>query len=122
MKALNQYQKEMVLSFSTLMEQRDDNTGGHIRRTSKYVELLAKELRNRGFYNTILTNDYISDLTQVAPMHAKRGGEIILDTFGRLDDKSYVKMAYEVATYHHEKWDIFWDIKEKVIETYHSCE
>ena len=134
MKALNQYHKEMVLSFSTLMEQRDDNTGGHIRRTSMYVELLAKELRNRGFYSDILTNDYIADLTQVAPMHdigkiavpdiilqkqgaltkeeyeimkmhAKRGGEIILDTFGRLDDKSYVEMAYQVATYHHEKWD-----------------
>lgn len=134
MKALDQYHKEMVLSFSTLMEQRDDNTGGHIRRTSMYVELLARELRSRGFHSDILSNDYISDLTQAAPMHdigkiaipdmilqkqgrllpeefeimkmhAKRGGEIILDTFGRLDDKAYVDMAYQVATYHHEKWD-----------------
>ena len=132
MKELGQYHSEMVMSFSTLVEQRDGNTGGHIRRTSMYVELLARELRNRGFYEDILTNDYIKTLTQAAPMHdigkiavpdiilqkpgrlneeeyeimkkhAKRGGEIILDTFGRLDDKAYVEMAYQVATYHHEK-------------------
>ena len=134
MKELEKYHTEMVVNFSTLVEQRDDNTGGHIRRTSMYVELLARELRNRGFYKDILTNDYIADLTQAAPMHdigkiavpdlilqkngrlteeeyeimkkhARRGGEIILDTFGRLDDKAYVDMAYQVATYHHEKWD-----------------
>lgn len=134
MKALNQYQKEMVLSFATLMEQRDNNTGGHIRRTSMYVELLAKELRKSGFYRDTLTNDYIFALTHVAPMHdigkiaipdmilqkpgrltseeyelmkthSKRGGEIILDTFGRLDEQANMEMAYQIATCHHERWD-----------------
>ena len=42
---------------------------------------------------------------EIMKMHAKRGGEIILDTFGRLDNKEYLKMAYRVAQYHHEKWD-----------------
>ena len=37
------------MGFATLVENRDDNTGGHIRRTTAYVKLLAEELRSRGF-------------------------------------------------------------------------
>ena len=37
--------------------------------------------------------------------HAAHGGAIILDTFGNLDNADYVDMAYQVAYYHHEKWN-----------------
>ena len=37
--------------------------------------------------------------------HAPRGGEIIKETFTGLDDKEYQKIAYEVARFHHEKWN-----------------
>lgn len=131
---LSCYQREMVMGFATLVETKDGSTGGHIRRTSLYVKLLAEELRQNGFYKDVLTKDYINHLCQAAPMHdigkiavpdvilqkpgkltdeeftimkqhAAKGGEIIRQTFGHLENKEYTQMAYEVARYHHEKWN-----------------
>ena len=34
---LQDYSNEMVMGFATLVENRDDNTGGHIKRTTAYV-------------------------------------------------------------------------------------
>lgn len=66
---LRGYNKEMVMSFSTLVESRDDNTGGHIQRSTAYVEILANELKDRGLFTEELTKDYIKDLVMAAPMH-----------------------------------------------------
>lgn len=131
---LNQYNKEMVMSFATIVENRDGSTGGHIRRTTAYVRLLAEELLHRGFYREQLTQDYINSLVMAAPMHdigkiaipdavlqkpgkltaeeyetmkthAARGGQIIRETLGHLGDSSHAEVSYEVATHHHEKWN-----------------
>lgn len=131
---LKKYNKEMVTGFATLVENRDDNTGGHIKRTTEYVRLLAQELKDRGLYKEELTKDYINNLVMAAPMHdvgkiaipdailqkpgkltdeeyeimkthAKRGGKIIKETFGHIADDEYEEMAYEVAMHHHEKWN-----------------
>lgn len=131
---LRAHNKEMVMGFATLVENRDDNTGGHIRRTTEYVKLLAEELRNRGIYREQLTKDYIKNLVMAAPMHdvgkiaipdailqkpgklteeeyevmkthAARGGKIIQETFGLMGEDEYENMAYEVARHHHEKWN-----------------
>lgn len=131
---LSHYHKEMVMGFATLVENKDGSTGGHIKRTSLYVKLLAEELRRRGCYKEVLTKDYINNLCKAAPMHdigkiavsdeilqkpgklsaeefeamklhAQRGGEIIEETFGHLENKEYTQMAYQVARFHHEKWN-----------------
>lgn len=131
---LSRYHKEMVMGFATLVENKDGSTGGHIKRTSLYVKLLTEELRHRGFYKDVLTKDYINNLCRSAPMHdigkvsvpdvilqkpgkltdeefeamkqhAAKGGEIIRETFGHLENKEFTQMAYEVSRYHHEKWN-----------------
>ena len=131
---ISRYHSEMVMGFANLIENRDDSTGGHIKRTSMYVELIAKELRERGYYQNVLTKDYISNLLKAAPMHdigkicvpdailqkpgrlteeefammklhAENGGKIIQETFGKLGNEEYLQMAYEVARFHHEKWN-----------------
>lgn len=131
---LAQYHKEMVMGFATLVENKDGSTGGHIKRTTMYVKLLAEELLRRGGYEEVLTEEYIKNLCMAAPMHdigkisipdvvlqkpgkltveefeiikthAESGGRIIEETFGHLGDKAYTKMAYQVARYHHEKWN-----------------
>lgn len=131
---LSHYHSEMVMGFATLIENRDDSTGGHIKRTSMYVKLIAEELRKRGYYKNILTSDYIANLIKAAPMHdigkisvpdailqkpgkltaeefeimkrhSETGGKIIQETFANFGNEEYLKMAYEVARHHHEKWN-----------------
>ena len=131
---LKHYNDETVTAFATLVENRDDNTGGHIKRTKGYVSILLGEMRENPAYHMVLTEDYIQDVIKAAPMHdigkiatpdsilqkpgkltdeefaimkehAPRGGEIIKETFAGLDDKEYQKIAYEVARFHHEKWN-----------------
>lgn len=131
---LQTYHQEMVRGFASLVENRDSSTGGHIKRTTEYVRMLAEELRTRGFYQNELTKDYIENLVMAAPMHdvgkiaipdailqkpgkltdeeydmmkthAAKGGELIKENFGHMGDEKYQRMAYEVARYHHEKWN-----------------
>ncbi len=133
-KELSHFHTETVMSFANLIENRDNSTGGHIKRTSRYVELIADELRNRGYYSEILTKDYINNLLKAAPMHdigkisvpdavlqkpgrltdeefdemkkhAAKGGDIVREIFRNLGDEDFRGMAYEVARYHHEKWN-----------------
>lgn len=131
---LSHSHNEMVMGFATLVENKDGSTGGHIKRTTAYVKLLAEELRNRGFYKEELTDEYLENLYRAAPMHdigkiavpdlvlqkpgkltdeefevikthTVKGGNIIKDTFGHLENEQYTNMAFEVARYHHEKWN-----------------
>lgn len=131
---LSQYHDEMIMGFATLVENKDDSTGGHIKRTTAYTKLLSQELLARGFYTDELTKDYRRNLAKAAPMHdigkiaipdailqkpgrltpeefdvmkthAARGGQIIRDTFGKLGEEQYRDVAYQVARYHHEKWN-----------------
>ena len=128
------HNQEMICGFATLVENRDENTGGHIKRTSIYVDLLARELQRTGKYTEILSDEFIECLSMVAPLHdigkvaipdsilckpgkltdeefeimkthSSKGGEIINEVFRHSSDENYKKMAYEVARYHHEKWN-----------------
>lgn len=131
---LRMHQQEMVMGFSTLVENRDGSTGGHIRRTTEYVRMLAEELYQKGFYPEELTTDLIENLVLAAPLHdvgkisipdsilqkpgkltdaeyeimkthAQRGGAIIQELFSNTGNNDYQKIAYEVALHHHEKWN-----------------
>ena len=131
---LEHYHHEMVMGFATLVENKDDNTGGHIRRSSAYAFMIAKNLRKNKAYKNVITKDFLDNLVQSAPMHdigkigipdailqkpgkltdeefekmkehPVIGGKIIKDTFGHLFNGEYENMAYQVAMYHHEKWN-----------------
>lgn len=131
---IKRYNKDMVTSFATLVENRDDSTGGHVKRTQYYVSLLLDEMKKTGEYKEVLSKDYYDNLIMAAPMHdigkigtpddilqkpgkltdeeyeimkqhASKGGALIIETFNDLDDPEFLKMAYEVARYHHEKYN-----------------
>ncbi len=131
---IRELNKDMVLGFANLVENRDESTGGHVKRTSSYVELLAKELLKRGIYSDTINDEFVTNLTNAAPMHdigkmsipdhilqkpgkltdeeyaimkshAENGGRIIKQTFSHIGDDNYRQMVYEVARYHHEKWN-----------------
>lgn len=128
------YNQEMVTSFSTLVESRDNSTGGHIKRTKNYVMILVKQMEKSHKYRNILTKDYIEDIINASPMHdigkiatpdnilqkpgkltleefdiikehAAKGGEIIKETFKDIDDQEFLQIAFECARHHHEKFN-----------------
>ena len=41
----------------------------------------------------------------IMKQHAAVGGDIIKETFASLDHPEYLQIAYEVARFHHEKWN-----------------
>ena len=45
---VSRMQSGMITFMAEVVENRDDNTGGHIRRTAAYVECIAKELKRQG--------------------------------------------------------------------------
>ena len=131
---LQKYNEEMVTGFATLVENRDNSTGGHIRRTREYVRIILDEMKKDAAYRKELSRDYVQNVIKAAPMHdigkiatpdyilqkpgrltdeeyaimknhAGIGGDIIKKTFSELDEPEYEKIAYEVARFHHEKWN-----------------
>lgn len=128
------HNQDMIYGFATLVENRDENTGGHIRRTSIYAELLARKLQETKEYGDKITDEFVECLSMVAPLHdigkisipdsilckpgrltaeefeimkshSEKGGNIIRETFFHVSDEDYRDMAYDVARFHHEKWN-----------------
>ena len=133
---LQKMQEQMVYGFAALVENKNMVTGGHIKRTSEYVDAIARELKKEGYFTDVLTDNYMEKLHLVAPLHdigkvsipetildkptklsveeyeiikthSKNGAKIIEQTMGKTGDDEYISMAKEVAAYHHEKWNGF---------------
>lgn len=127
-------QKKVIIGMANIIENRDGSTGEHTKRTVKYVEKLVKELLKDPNYKDILTDEFVNNLKMSAPLHdigkikipdsilqkpdkltdeeyleikkhSEYGGNIIKETIDNIEDKNYINVAYNVATYHHERWD-----------------
>jgi len=124
-----------ILSLSTLAESRDQETGAHLQRTRLYVKTLAEELRGSPAHRDTLDDDKIIDLLyRSAPLHdigkvgipdailhkgdrlnaeefaimkqhPQIGGDALQWAEEKLGANSFLKLAREIAYYHHEWWD-----------------
>ncbi len=117
---LKQAQQEIVQKLLTVSEYRDDETGAHIQRMSKYALILGRAIG--------LDHDQLQLLELATPMHdiGKIGIEDrILLKPGRLDEEEFEEMkehtniggsilqgnhpllvaSREIALTHHEHWD-----------------
>ena len=122
----------LILSMATMVESRDNSTGGHIRRTSDVVRILIDEIKAQGDMN--LTDEFCENMIKAAPMHdlgkiavddailrkpgrftdeefekmkahAAEGGRIVHEILKNTDDHAFHLLAENVARYHHERWD-----------------
>lgn len=127
-------QDVMMLSLAELVECRDENTGGHVKRTAEYVKILTDEIVEEGLYSDILTPKYIRDIVRSAPLHdigkigindatllkagsldyeefehmknhAELGGQTLQKMINETNGESFLYVAKDMAYYHHEKWD-----------------
>ena len=134
-KRLIAVQTSVLTGMATMVESRDNSTGGHIRRTSDCVRVFAEELL-RGPSSASGTPDatFLEAVVKAAPMHdlgkiavpdailqkpgkftdeeyekmkshSAEGAKIVEEVLSEVDDLEFKKIAINVAHYHHEKWD-----------------
>ena len=123
---------QLILSMATMVESRDNSTGGHIRRTSEGVRMLLDAME--GEETAELPEDFRKNLIKAAPMHdlgkiavddmilrkpgrftpeefekmkahAAEGYRIVHEILAGTDDAEFRRIAENVAHYHHERWD-----------------
>ncbi|MBA5638079.1 CHASE2 domain-containing protein [Duganella sp. LX20W] len=91
---LYEAQDEIIFSLSVLAESRDKDTGQHILRTQRYVEILARELATTPAYAHLTPSD-IELYAKSAPLHdiGKVGiPDSILQKPGKLTPEEYTIM------------------------------
>lgn len=124
-----------IRALAHLAEIRDPETGNHLRRTQAYINVLAQHLREHPRFADFLTEQNIQAMVKSAPLHdiGKVGipdhillkpGKLtpeeweIMKTHSRLGRDAieqaerdtdqpveFLRMAKDIAHYHHEKWD-----------------
>lgn len=123
-----------IFTIVSIIGTRDDETGGHIRRTSEYVTTLARKLVEMGFHTEELTSDSIAMMKKSAPLHdigkvaisdsiLKKPASLTREEFEEikkhttvganalrearemLGEQSFLDTAEILARYHHEKWN-----------------
>jgi putative two-component system response regulator len=117
-----------------MIECRDENTGGHVVRTSKYVELLGRELMKQGIFLAELNPAELQLMVRAAPLHdigkiaiadsvllkagrlddveftrmkrhAEIGAAILERMYQRMPAQHYLRYACLIAVSHHERYD-----------------
>jgi len=125
-------QEKLVLSMADMVENRDGNTGGHVRRTSVVVGILVQEILEYSLFP--LDKTLARDIIRTAPMHdlgkvsidssilnkparltqeefavmkthSTISGQMVKILLDGVEEESLVQTAYRLARHHHERWD-----------------
>lgn len=126
-------QDSIIKGMATMIESRDNSTGGHILRTSDCIKIFTDELLKHKEIPQI-TSNFCRLLVKAAPMHdlgkisvddsilrkpgkftseeyekmkkhAAEGARIVKKILDETSDKDFESIAVNVAHYHHEKWN-----------------
>ncbi len=125
-------QEELILSMAKLAEYRSDETGYHLERVQFYTRTLARDLSNKHPQLKISTQQ-AEEFARVSPLHdigkvaipdsilhkpdqltteefelmknhASIGGQLLKDIYTKTGSP-YLRVAYEAAMYHHERYN-----------------
>ena len=94
-KQITRLQSGLIMVLADMVESRDKCTGNHVRNTASYVRLILNRMREKGLYPDILTDEYIEDVVNSAPLHDV--GKItvpdaLLNKPGKLTDEEFALM------------------------------
>ena len=130
--SIQDMQRKIVLGMANVIENRDSNTGGHVKRTSDIIHILVDEIIRQG--RIPLSDEMAHDIVRAAPTHdlgkitidssilnkpgkftddeyeimkthAAKSGELVLILLDGVEEDRFVKVAFNVARFHHERWD-----------------
>ena len=132
--AKTRMQNGVIEHLADIIESRDIETGEHIKRNNMYVTILVKKMKDIDPYKNILNPNMCEYIINAAPLHdigkiavsdlilckpgrltdeefekmklhTIRGGEIVNNILNELGSEEFLKVAYEIAISHHEKWN-----------------
>ena len=127
-------QLHVIEALATLIETRDESTGGHVLRTKRYVSMIANAMQKDAYFCNRMQPDEIDRIEHAAPLHdigkiavsdtillkpgkltaeefekmkvhTVKGERMIATLFTQMDDPLFLKTAEDIAVAHHEKWD-----------------
>ena len=125
-------QEKIVLGLADMVENRDSNTGGHIKRTSDVIRILVEDIQARQYFP--MDETFAKDIIRAAPMHdlgkvsidsgilnkparltpeeytimkthSTISGQMVHLLLEGVEEEHFVRTAFHVARYHHERWD-----------------
>lgn len=126
--------ESVIEGMATLIENRDGNTGQHVRNTKRYVEMIVTYMYTHQMHREEITLEYVTHICNAAPLHdvgkimisdtilnkpgkftpeeysimkthSEIGGRIVKDILGKGTDEDLIQISADIAHYHHEKWD-----------------
>ena len=127
-------QNALIMVLADMVENRDENTGDHVRKTAAYTRIIMDKLLEMNCYVDQLTPQFIYDVEHSAPLHdvgkiqvsdtilnkpgkltdeefaimkthTTAGAEILDQVIEKVPESSYLIEAKNLAEFHHEKWN-----------------
>lgn len=125
-------QEQMLVGMAHMVENRDSNTGSHIKRSSNVVSILVDYLRKKDrrrlpdfFYDTLITAAPMHDIGKIAvddrilrkpgrftpeeyeemKSHSEKGAMIVENLLTSVETPEFVQIVCNVTRYHHERYD-----------------
>ena len=131
---ISQMQTGLIMVLADMVENRDESTGDHVRKTAAYTGIIMKHLKQKGYYTEQLTEKFMKDVERSAPLHdigkitipdavlnkpgkltdeefaimkthTSAGKKIIEEAIDNVKGSDYLEEAKYLAGYHHEKWN-----------------
>lgn len=133
-KEITEGQMATITAMTKLAEERDDDTGHHIDRTSEFCKMLAKGAKDREIYTDKITEKFIENVFHASPLHdigkvaipdaillkpgkltfeefeimkthTNHGARYLNGVLARFPKNEFVRTGARIAISHHEKWD-----------------
>ena len=123
-----------IFSLARLAEMRDTDTGSHLERVREYARILARQLQRREGYGDAIDEHFVELIYVTSPLHdigkvsipdavllkpgrlddmeyeimkthAETGAETLERALKEFPDADFLRMARDIACYHHERPD-----------------
>ena len=92
---VSKMQNGLIMVLADMVESRDECTGQHVRKTAAYTDVIMRELKKEGVYTEQLTDEFVSDVFNSAPLHdigKIKVSDMILNKPGKLTDEEFAVM------------------------------
>ncbi len=127
-------QKNVLYALAKLSGARDNSNGDHLKCVGRNSKLLAMSMQLSPVYMNEITNSFIDTIELAAPLHdigkiaiedailkketalttqeeeimkshAQTGAATLEEIYAYNEQNDFIKMAIDIARYHHENWD-----------------